>query len=476
MKVVPSTQSLRYMRHVLLPSFPSSFSVRTCHPLLGTAHKHFRSSRPLLGTKTHILSDIGEGVKEVQIIQWFVEEGAKIEEWGALCEVQSDKASTEITSKYTGVIKKIYNKRDEVVQVGDPMVDIEVEGEDEVEPEEPAEQEDNETSEEQQPAKEDAAPSQELRQTPEPAHEEERGNSASLATPAVRGLLKEHSLVLEDIQGTGKDGRVLKEDVLKHVEIRDAGPSAGVTSIPKIDSKQTENAQKLTPIQSAMFKSMTASLNIPHFLYTDSVNITDLSSMRKRLNVARNPETTPKFSYLPFMIKAVSLALNKYPVLNARLDVTTDPKRPQLILRSNHNIGIAMDTPAGLLVPVIKSVNARSITSIAQELQRLSQLAQTGKLANDDMSGTTITVSNIGNIGGEVLAPVIVEGQLGIMAVGKVKAVPIFGEDGQVQRAEMVNMSWSADHRVVDGATMARMASIVKGYLEEPGTMVVDMT
>jgi 2-oxoisovalerate dehydrogenase E2 component (dihydrolipoyl transacylase) len=199
--------------------------------------------------------------------------------------------------------------------------------------------------------------------------------------------------------------------------------------------------------------------------------------MRTRLNNSRNPETTPKLSYLPFVVKAVSLAMNQYPLLNARLDIISDSKKPQLMMRSVHNIGIAMDTPNGLIVPVVKAVNARSITSIAHELQRLSQLGQAGKLSNNDLSGGTITVSNIGNIGGEVVGPVIVEGQLAIMGVGKIKTIPIFAEDGiTVKPAQTVGLSWSADHRVVDGATMARMATVVQKYLEEPGTMIVDMS
>jgi len=146
-------------------------------------------------------------------------------------------------------------------------------------------------------------------------------------------------------------------------------------------------------------------------------------------------------------------------------------------MRSVHNIGIAMDTPNGLIVPVVKAVNARSITSIAQDIQRLSQLGQAGKLSNNDLTGGTITVSNIGNIGGEVVGPVIVEGQLAIMGVGKIKTIPVFAEDGvTVRPAQTVNLSWSADHRVVDGATMARMAQVVQKYLEEPGSMIVDMS
>ena len=477
MKVVPSPQSLRFLRSLLRPQ-TAPLPSRACQPFLQfvRSNRHFHSTPRRDRIETHTLSDIGEGVKEVQIIQWFVEEGAQIEEWGPLCEVQSDKAAVEITSKFTGQIKKLHFDRDAVVQVGDAMVDIEVEGE-----EEPAQEEQTEDkgkpAEEQQDAKpqEDTVEERQSEQQESKLQDPppEKGKMVSLATPAVRSLLKEHSLHIEDIAGTGKDGRVLKEDVFKHL---DSGSSASTAPSPTVASaptaKQTETPQKLTPVQSAMFKSMTASLSIPHFLYSDSVNITSLATLRKRLNASKSPDT-PKYSYLPFIIKAVSLAMNKYPILNARLD--TSSSKPQLQMRSNHNIGIAMDTPAGLLVPVINSVNARSVASIAAEIARLGQLGAANKLTNEDMSGGTITVSNIGSVGGEVVAPVIVEGQLAICGVGKVKSVPVFDEQGEVVRAEVMRLSWSADHRVVDGATMARAADEVRRYLEEVGSMVVDM-
>jgi len=449
--------------------------------------------------ETHTLSDIGEGVKEVQIIQWFVEEGATVEEWAPLCEVQSDKASVEITSKFSGVIKKLHYERDAVVQVGDAMLDIEVEGEDEPElepePESEAEstgpkegEEDAQSKAERQEiiAAEDAQPSQpqekpsDIPKAPPP---ESNGKHASLATPAVRGLLKQHGLEVEDIEGTGKDGRVIKEDVHRHIEEQkqpqqstSQTPQRAAPTSPALNAKQEETPQNMTPIQSAMFKSMTKSLSIPHFLYSDTINVTLLGTMRSRLNEMRDPQTTQKFSYMPFVIKAVSLAMNKHPLLNARLD-TSEPAKPKLLMRSNHNIGVAMDTPAGLLVPVIKTVNARSITSITQELYRLAELGAAGKLSNDDLTGGTITVSNIGNIGGGVVGPVIVEGQLAIMGMGKIKPTPVFAADGKtVERADLLGASWSADHRVVDGATMARMASLVQSYLERPETMIVEMS
>ncbi|KAK5080516.1 hypothetical protein LTR70_008834 [Exophiala xenobiotica] len=465
--------------------------LRQCRP--------FQASALLQKIETHTLSDIGEGVKEVQIIQWFVEEGATVEEWAPLCEVQSDKASVEITSKFSGVIKKLHYERDAVVQVGDAMLDIEVEGEDEPEPEPEPEpeaestgpkegEEDAQSKAERQEiiAAEDAQPAQpqekpsDIPKAPPP---ESNGKHASLATPAVRGLLKQHGLEVEDIEGTGKDGRVMKEDVHCHIEEQkqpqqstSQTPQRAAPTSPALNAKQEETPQNMTPIQSAMFKSMTKSLSIPHFLYSDTINVTLLGTMRSRLNEMRDPQSTPKFSYMPFVIKALSLAMNKHPLLNARLD-TSDSAKPKLLMRSNHNIGVAMDTPAGLLVPVIKTVNARSITSITQELYRLAELGAAGKLSNDDLTGGTITVSNIGNIGGGVVGPVIVEGQLAIMGMGKIKPTPVFAADGKtVERADLLGASWSADHRVVDGATMARMASLVQSYLERPETMIVEMS
>ena len=476
-KPIPSLKLLRALRALTDGTSPA---IRTCHAFQRS--RNFHTFNPLLATRTHKLTDVGEGTKEVQIIQWFVEEGAHVEEWAKLCEVQSDKASVDISSRYAGIIKKLHFDKDAIVQVGDTMVTFEVDGEEEEEVHE-AEEEADTVAEEQiaeSGAPEDAegARGQNEPTASEPPHTgQPRSWQGSLATPAVRGLLKEHNVAIEDIEGSGRDGRVLKEDVHKYLAQKDQpAPTAtqySARSRPTADAKQIETPQKLTPVQTAMFKTMTASLNIPHFLYSDHVDITRLSIARKRL---RNNEKTPKLSFLPFAIKAVSLALERYPLLNARIDTKTDPKKPQLIKRSTHNIGVAMDTPGGLMVPVVKGVNARSILSIAEEMQRLSQLGQAGKLSNEDLSGGTITVSNIGSIGGEVVAPVIVEGQVAIMGMGKVKAVPAFGDDGiSVVRVEKMGVSWSADHRVVDGATMARMAQVVQNYLEEPETMLIEL-
>lgn len=222
---------------------------------------------------------------------------------------------------------------------------------------------------------------------------------------------------------------------------------------------------------------MTRSLGIPHFLYADEIDITPLSTLRLRLK--SHPHHPQKLSYLPFIIKAVSLALTDFPLLNSRVEAdqggsnTQQSSPPQLIIRKNHNIGVAMDTPQGLLVPNIKNVATLSILSIASEISRLQALALGGNLAIADLTGGTITVSNVGSIGGTYVAPVLVTSEVAILGIGKAKTVPAFNEAGALVKKEVMNFSWSADHRVIDGATMARMAERVRGFVEEPARMML---
>lgn len=309
---------------------------------------------------------------------------------------------------------------------------------------------------------------------PEVPKEAPKSKHASLAVPAVRGLLKSHGVNILDVNGTGKDGRVMKEDVMRFIAERDSPkPSfmpAPVSVSP--DTRQTESIVNLTPFQSQMFKTMTKSLNIPHFLYADEVKVNDITALRKKLASTKSDPT--KITFLPFVVKAVSQALTEFPILNSKID-TSDPNKPKLVMRAKHNIGIAMDTPTGLIVPNIKDVANRSIFDIAAEIARLGALGQSGKLTPADLSGGTITVSNIGSIGGTYVAPVIVPTEVAILGVGRSRAVPTFDDAGQVTRGEITNFSWSADHRVIDGATMARMGSRVRDLIESPELMLLNL-
>lgn len=303
------------------------------------------------------------------------------------------------------------------------------------------------------------------------------GNHATLATPAVRHLTKEFNLNIEDIPGTGKDGRVLKEDVQKYASGKsDSGlSSAPLTPVTPLGEDQIV---PLTPVQNQMFKTMTRSLQIPHFLYSDAVDFTSLNRIRRALNKHHAVDQfsdLPKLSALPFILKAVSLSFTNFPSLNAHLDVESEPLKPRLTHKAAHNIGIAIDTPQGLIVAVVKNVQSHSVASLAIEIQRLGSLARQNTLSTSDLSGATFTISNIGSIGGHVVAPVVVSPQVAILGVGKAKAVPSFDEDGQVVKKEEAVFSWSADHRVVDGATVARCAEMVRGYLEGVERMMVKL-
>ncbi|KAF3076468.1 hypothetical protein CFAM422_001238 [Trichoderma lentiforme] len=463
------------------------------------APRWFSESRRLYAVKPVLLADIGEGIVECEVIQWFVEPGAHVEEFSPLCEVQSDKASVEITSRFSGVVKKLYYETGEMAKVGKPFVDIDIQG--------GAEADDAGAPKAAEPSKDGAssstpAPEPKPQQTEASAPVEgqssqapkPKGKAAALATPAVRHLSKELKIDILDIDGTGKDGRVLKEDIYKFVQQRDASASASAASqsastlpqqqLPQTPSYQpgvqTETRVQLTNTQQQMFKTMTRSLNIPHFLYSDEVDFTDLVHLRSRLNKVLSqtpaaPGQVTKLSYLPFIIKAVSMALYQFPILNSRVDIDPATNKPSLIMRSQHNIGVAMDTPSGLLVPVIKDVGSLNILSIAAELSRLQGLAVQGKLTPADFSGGTITVSNIGNIGGTYLSPVIVEREVAILGIGRMRTVPAFDENDNVVKKHVCNFSWSADHRVVDGATMARAAEVIRRVAEEPDVMVMHL-
>jgi 2-oxoisovalerate dehydrogenase E2 component (dihydrolipoyl transacylase) len=439
-----------------------------------------RSSR-LDVVKPFLLADIGEGITECQLIQWFVQPGARVEHFDKLCEVQSDKASVEITSPFDGVIKKLYYEPDDMAVTGRPLVDIDMDGDEaEAEAEKLGEAE---TSVDKGESEKANTGSHETESRPVGRRRNGNGKDdfSSLATPAVRHLMKELNINITDVEGTGRDGRVTKEDVHRfvsqntqqqaEVESSSTAPTGTSASTSTPSTATQDQKLPLTPVQTQMFKVMTKSLSIPHFLYSCSADMSSVTTTRKKLNALK---TTEKLTHLPFIIKATSLALQQHPLLNSALD-TSDPKKPSLTYRSSHNFGVAVDTPSGLLVPVIRDVQNLSIAQIAQQLRTLSEKARNGKLAPGDFSGASFTISNIGSVGGGVVAPIISEPQVAILGVGRSKVVPAFDENDQLVRREELVLSWSADHRVVDGAECARCAEKVKGLLEEPTAMLLEM-
>lgn len=420
------------------------------------------------------LADIGEGIAEVSLKEWYVKVGDKVKQFDKICEVQSDKATVTITSRYDGVIKKLYYNVDDTAFVGKPIVDIE--------------SEESLLSSVSQPMEVIA---DSLERTAEvPTQSEFRINKV-LATPSVRKMAMGYKINLEDLKGSGKDGRILKDDIIAYLEARNK-VEAELSTPPQCPPKQEQAvkvSQVFTPpkttivqnlkedrketikgIKKAMVKTMNQANTIPHFSYCDEYNMNNLVDLKHHLKTL-GKERGIKISYLPIIIKACSIALHSYPILNAHVD----EKCENIIFKANHNIGVAVDTNEGLLVPNIKNVEAKSIFEIASDLNRLQNLAMNSKLLPTDLTGGTFTLSNIGTIGGTYMKPVILPPEVAIGALGKIQKIPRFDHDNNVIAANIMQVSWSADHRIIDGATMARFSNLVKKYIENLSVLIMDL-
>jgi 2-oxoisovalerate dehydrogenase E2 component (dihydrolipoyl transacylase) len=347
------------------------------------------------------LADIGEGITEVELLQWFVKEGDAIKSFDRICEVQSDKATVEITSRYDGVISKVHHKVGDIMRVGEAIVDINKEN-----TEKPKLSNFSET---------DLRVPQAAMIPNTPV-----GNSISfsnhgsgiLTTPAVRKLAREHSLDLKSISPTGPKGRITKEDILLAIPNSPLLPKLerrfpeftvdrekNILSEPEVPEK-LQGTVPIKGIQRMMFKSMTLSKDIPHLTLGDEVVMDNLVKAKKSLEPWAKSSGI-KITYLPFFIKAISLGLLQYPIMNSSIS----PDGLSWIYHDEHNIGVAMDTSRGLVVPVVKSVQKKSIKMIISELQLLQSAAKDSKLTELQLSGATFSLSNIGSIAGTYAIP-----------------------------------------------------------------------
>lgn len=414
--------------------------------------RQFHVNTPTLKNMPFLLADIGEGIKEVEIIQWHVKEGDTIKQFDKVAEVQSDKANVEISSRYDGVVTKLYMKQGEMAHVGQPLIDIEMSGGGE---ETPVEKKVEKVTPPVQPVRSKNAHEESLEQV--------------LTTPSVRRIAKEHQIDLRTVTPTGPRGRLLKEDLLNYIK---NGQEPIVVEKPSepIHVEQQDRVEPVRGLKRTMIKTMNASNSVPQFGLHDEINVDRLIMVRNDFKLLAAKKGIEKLTFMPFFIKALSLALNEYPILNASIS----QDETQIIYKASHNIGIAMDTPNGLLVPNIKNVQNKSILEIAKELSRLQQLGTQGKLGAEDLKGGTITLSNIGTIGGTYARPLLTPPEVCIGALGKMRKIPVFHGD-KVVPAHVMYVSWSGDHRIVDGATMARFSNAWKDYLEIPEGMMLAM-
>ncbi|KPP99340.1 dihydrolipoyllysine-residue acetyltransferase [Marinobacter sp. HL-58] len=410
-------------------------------------------------TEDFILPDIGEGIVECEVVEWRVAEGDEIEEDQPVVDVMTDKAMVEITAPKAGRVTRLYHKQQEMARVHSPLFAFIPRERDE-------------------PAEAKAASKPAPEPSPATARPVATGNRQRIpASPAVRRLVREHSLNLADIAGSGKDGRVLKADVLAHLD-KPKGQQPRDESQPVTSGErrrpEREQEVRIEPIKgmkAAMARSMVKSATtIPHFIYSEDIDVTDLLKLREQLK----PEAEARGSRLtlmPFFMKSMALAVQEFPVLNSRVndEVTEIHYLPQC------NIGMAVDGKAGLMVPNVKGVENLTLLGIADEVARLTEAARSGRVSQEDLKGGTITISNIGALGGTYASPIINAPEVAIVALGRTQKLPRFDANGQVVERAILTVSWAGDHRIIDGGTIARFCNRWKGYLESPQSMLLHM-
>jgi 2-oxoisovalerate dehydrogenase E2 component (dihydrolipoyl transacylase) len=412
-------------------------------------------------TTDFILPDIGEGIVECEIVEWLVSEGDEVKEDQPVVEVMTDKATVEIPAKDDGTVVKLYHKKGDIAEVHKPLFALKPAG---------GVQESDSNAPQSHVEPESKTPSSDSKAEAEPPAKARQGKA--IASPAVRRLARENDINIAEVSGSGKKGRVLKQDI----EAFKSGDQKAQTTTDSQPSQKTATTggtrtEAIRGVKAAMAKQMMSSVStIPHFTYADEFDVTDLIALREKLK-EQYKEKGIRLTVMPFFIKALSLALKEFPVMNAQVNEDCT----EITYFDDHNIGMAVDTKIGLLVPNVKQVQNKSIIDVANEVTRLTQASREGKLPQADMKGGTISISNIGVIGGTVATPIINKPEAAIVALGKVQELPRFDANGNVVARKIMTVSWSGDHRIIDGGTIARFNKLWQQYLEDPTSMLVNM-
>lgn len=428
------------------------------------------------------LPDVGEGVVEAEIVEWHIKEGDRVEEDQHILDVMTDKATVEIPCAVNGTVKKIVGQPGDVIPVGTEILIIDIEGsvpddvEEQAEPEaKDAEVEDTDAVEakEEKPAAAKQAPEpREEKPAPAPAKSAAPATRSSgekpLASPAVRKRALEADLDLAAIPGTGPAGRITHEDLDDFIAaggrlISKTGGGGGTGRQPRTGVEETKIIGLRRKIAENMAKSKRT---IPHITYVEEIDLTALEDLRAHLN-ATKADDRPKLTIIPFLVAALAKALPEFPQANAHFD--TDES--VLTQYEGVHCGIATATPNGLMVPVIRHAEALDLWQIADELRRLAEAARTGKAKKEELSGSTITITSLGAIGGIVTTPVINHPETSIIGVNKMMTLPRYDEAGRLVPRKIMNLSSSFDHRIVDGYEAARLVQAMKALLENPATL-----
>ncbi len=427
-----------------------------------------------------ILPDIGEGIVECEVVDWLVTEGETIEEDQPVADVMTDKALVQIPAMHSGKVVKLHYAKGDIAKVHAPLFSIEranVEGASSegavVAATTPSTTPTCAASGSKVAAAQSAskAASKAANKPTQTTQSDNKVvNEKAVASPAVRRVARELAVNIHQVPGSGKKGRIYKEDVVAfNSDDGKASQPVVAADVAVIGGKRTE---PIRGVKAAMARAMVNSVStIPHFTYCEEIDMTNLIKLRSELKEVYAKQDI-KLTMMPFFMKAMSLALKQFPVINSQ----PNEDCTELTYFDDHNIGMAVDSKVGLLVPNVKQVQTKTIIDLAKELMRLTDSARSGRVASEDLKGGTITISNIGAIGGTIATPIINKPEAAIVALGKLQKLPRFNDKGEVEARSIMQVSWSGDHRIIDGGTIARFSNLWKSFLEEPSNMIVHMS
>jgi pyruvate dehydrogenase E2 component (dihydrolipoamide acetyltransferase) len=440
------------------------------------------------------LPDIGEGISEVELLQWYVQEGDVVREDQNLAEVETDKAVADLPSPHAGVIERLHHKPGDRIPVGSILVSF---GEEEKPAVEPAQSRTEESVPEQPAAVavSSAAESGAATEHPSAAPTPERGRGRVLAAPATRRRARELGVDLTAVRGSGPGGRVTIEDVERHAHDGQQAAAAVKAPTPEVEAAPAEAAPPeqpprgvpervplpdfaqwgpvervaLTATRRQIARKMVQSLfTAPHAAALDEADVTGLETLRRQAQ-ERFKDRRVHLTLLPFVMKATMAGLKRFPTLNASLD----DEKQELILKRYCHLGIAMDTERGLIVPVIRDVDRKSVVELAVELEDKVQRTRAGKISLDELRGGTFTLTNAGAVGGHAFIPIINYPEVAILGIGRAQPKPVV-RDGEIVVRTMLPLSIAFDHRVVDGADVVRFLTLLMRLLEDPTQLLLD--
>ena len=401
------------------------------------------------------LPDLGEGTVESEIGEWFIKVGDLVNEEDVVGTVMTDKAAVEVSSPVTGTVVKLAGEPGDVVAVGAPLVVFETDASAGA----PAE-----------PVPTKVAPAEETPAEPVPTKDAPADASPAdpgrriMTSPAIRRRAKEAGVDLSLVPGSGPGGRIVRKDFDNYLRARASGATVAAPAQPKTGVKEI----KIIGVRRIIAERMqSAKLEIPHFAYVEEIDITELEALRKHLNSKR--DAADRLTLLPFLALAMIKTLEDFPQCN----VTHDKDRNLLLQHDAVHLGIATQTQDGLKVPVVKHAEVLSLDGLSDEIKRLSEAARTNKATKSELSGSTITITSLGKLGGIASTPVINAPEVSIIGVNRAAERPVV-LNGQVQVRLMMNLSSSFDHRFVDGYDAAAMIQRIKEMLEHPATIFIN--